>query len=78
MSDTRSPQVLPTRKHTQHLERFSEADIPTERGSLRTIVFRTSATGGSMSRSWWDRFQDTRVCRCASTPSASRARSSAA
>ncbi|NOJ79751.1 GTP cyclohydrolase II [Myxococcus xanthus] len=45
MSDTRSPQVLPTRKHTQHLERFSEADIPTERGSLRTIVFRDKRNG---------------------------------
>ncbi|MFP2910780.1 GTP cyclohydrolase II [Pyxidicoccus sp. 3LFB2] len=45
MSDTRSPQVLPTRKHTQHLERFSEADVPTERGVLRTIVFRDKRNG---------------------------------
>ncbi len=45
MSDTRSPQVLPTRKHTQHLERFSEADVPTERGTLRTIVFRDKRNG---------------------------------
>jgi len=45
MSDTRSPQVLPTRKHTQHLERFAEADVPTERGTLRTIVFRDKRNG---------------------------------
>ncbi|AEI67722.1 GTP cyclohydrolase II [Corallococcus macrosporus] len=45
MSDIRSPQVLPTRKPTQHLERFSEADIPTERGTLRTIVFRDKRNG---------------------------------
>ncbi|WP_426752593.1 GTP cyclohydrolase II [Myxococcus sp. Y35] len=45
MSDTRSPQVLPNRKPTQHLERFSEADIPTERGTLRTIVFRDKRNG---------------------------------
>ncbi len=45
MSDTRSPQVLPNRKPTQHLERFSEADIPTGRGTLRTIVFRDKRNG---------------------------------
>lgn len=45
MSDTRPPQVLPTRKHTQHLERFSEADVPTERGVLRTIVFKDRRNG---------------------------------
>lgn len=45
MSDTRSPQILPTRKHTQHLERFSEADVPTERGVLRTIVFKDRRNG---------------------------------
>lgn len=45
MSDIRSPQVLPTRKHTQHLERFAEADVPTERGTLRTIVFRDRRNG---------------------------------
>src|SRR5215217_5620622 len=45
MSDIRSPQVLPTRKPTQHLERFSEAEIPTQRGPLRTIVFRDRRNG---------------------------------
>jgi GTP cyclohydrolase II len=45
MSDTRPPQVLPSRKPGQHLERFSEADIPTERGVLRTVVFRDRRNG---------------------------------
>ena len=45
MSDTRSPQVLPTRKPTQHLERYSEADVPTARGVLKTIVFRDKRNG---------------------------------
>jgi len=45
MSDTRPPQVLPSRKPTQNLERFSEADIPTERGVLRTVVFRDRRNG---------------------------------
>lgn len=45
MSDTRPPQVLPSRKPTQHLERYSEADVPTERGALRTVVFRDRRNG---------------------------------
>jgi GTP cyclohydrolase II/3,4-dihydroxy 2-butanone 4-phosphate synthase/GTP cyclohydrolase II len=45
MSDTRPPQLLPTRKAVQHLERYSEADVPTARGSLRTIVFRDRRNG---------------------------------
>jgi GTP cyclohydrolase II/3,4-dihydroxy 2-butanone 4-phosphate synthase/GTP cyclohydrolase II len=45
MSDTRSPQVLPSRKSTQHLERFSEADVPTHRGVLRTVVFKDRRNG---------------------------------
>lgn len=45
MSDTRPPQVLPSRKPTQHLERFSEADVPTHRGVLRTVVFRDKRNG---------------------------------
>lgn len=45
MSDTRPPQVLPSRKPTQHLERFSEADVPTHRGVLRTVVFRDRRNG---------------------------------
>jgi GTP cyclohydrolase II len=45
MSDTRPPQVLPSRKPTQHLERFSEAEVPTHRGVLRTVVFRDRRNG---------------------------------
>jgi GTP cyclohydrolase II len=45
MSDTRPPQVLPSRKPTQNLERYSEADIPTERGVMRTVVFRDRRNG---------------------------------
>ena len=45
MSDTRPPQVLPSRKPTQNLERYSEADIPTERGMMRTVVFRDRRNG---------------------------------
>jgi len=45
MSDTRPPPVLPARKPTQNLERFSEADIPTERGMLRTVVFKDRRNG---------------------------------
>src|SRR5688572_1863853 len=45
MSDTRPPQVLPARKPTQHLERFSEAEIPTTRGPLRTVVFKDRRNG---------------------------------
>jgi len=43
MSD--SPQVLPTRKSTHQLERFSEAELPTERGPFRVVVFREKRTG---------------------------------
>ncbi len=45
MSDTRPPQVLPSRKPTQYLERYSEADVPTERGVLKTVVFRDRRNG---------------------------------
>ncbi len=45
MSDTRPPQVMPSRKPTQNLERFSETDLPTERGMLRTVVFRDRRNG---------------------------------
>ena len=44
MSDSR-PQVLPTRKAQALLEKFSEADVPTHRGVLRTVVFREKRTG---------------------------------
>jgi GTP cyclohydrolase II len=43
MSD--SPQVLPTRKSTHLLERFSEADLPTHRGVFRAVVFREKHGG---------------------------------
>ncbi|KFE69600.1 GTP cyclohydrolase II [Hyalangium minutum] len=45
MSDTRPPQVLPSRKPLQNLERYSEADIPTERGEMKTVVFRDRRNG---------------------------------
>jgi GTP cyclohydrolase II len=45
MSDKRPPQVLPSRKPSQNLERYSEADIPTARGVLHTVVFRERRTG---------------------------------
>jgi GTP cyclohydrolase II/3,4-dihydroxy 2-butanone 4-phosphate synthase/GTP cyclohydrolase II len=44
MSDSR-PQVLPTRKAQALLEKFSEADVPTQRGVLRTVVFREKRNG---------------------------------
>jgi len=40
MSDTPNPQLLPTRKPGHLLERFSEADLPTARGTFKLIVFR--------------------------------------
>ncbi|HEY0093232.1 MAG TPA: GTP cyclohydrolase II [Archangium sp.] len=45
MSDSRTPQVLPTRKTSALLEKFSEADVPTGRGVLRTVVFREKRNG---------------------------------
>jgi GTP cyclohydrolase II len=45
MSDSRTPQVLPTHRPSASLEKFSEADVPTERGVLRTIVFREKRGG---------------------------------
>ena len=46
MSDsTRPPQLLPTRRSTPVLERYSEADVPTHRGVLRTVVFREKRNG---------------------------------
>src|SRR5216683_8202224 len=40
MTDNRTPQVLPTKKLAHHLERYSEADLPTARGLFHLIVFR--------------------------------------
>ena len=45
MSDPRPPQVLPTHKGPPLLERFSEADVPTGRGVLHTVVFREKRNG---------------------------------
>jgi GTP cyclohydrolase II len=43
MSDSTS--VLPVKKPGHHLERFSEAELPTERGVFRIIVFRDRRNG---------------------------------
>jgi GTP cyclohydrolase II len=45
MSETRTPQMLPHRKGAALLELFSEAEVPTERGVLRTVVFREKRNG---------------------------------
>ena len=38
-------QLLPSRKLTHHLERFSESDLPTHRGLFRIVVFRDRRDG---------------------------------
>jgi GTP cyclohydrolase II len=43
MSD--NPDLLPARKMGHVLERFSEADLPTPRGTFRVIVFRDKRNG---------------------------------
>lgn len=43
MSD--KTKMLPTRKLTHHLERFSESDLPTSRGLFRIVVFRDKRDG---------------------------------
>src|SRR5260370_25087404 len=40
MSDRRHPQILPTKKPVHTLERYSEADLPTEQGTFHLVVFR--------------------------------------
>jgi GTP cyclohydrolase II len=45
MSDSPSPQVLPTRKPSHLLERYSETDLPTSRGTFKVIVFREKKNG---------------------------------
>lgn len=42
---TLETQLLPTRKHTNFLERFSESELPTERGTFRIVVFRDKRNG---------------------------------
>jgi GTP cyclohydrolase II len=39
------PEMLPTRKHTHFLERYSESDLPTERGLFRIVIFRDRRNG---------------------------------
>jgi GTP cyclohydrolase II/3,4-dihydroxy 2-butanone 4-phosphate synthase/GTP cyclohydrolase II len=38
-------QILPTHRPTAHLERYSESDLPTERGLFRIMVFRDKRNG---------------------------------
>src|SRR6185436_13280314 len=40
-----STSVLPSRKPSHHLERFSEAQLPTERGDFKLIVFKDRRNG---------------------------------
>lgn len=42
MSDTT---ILPNRRPTHYLERFSESELPTARGSFRIVVFRERRSG---------------------------------
>lgn len=42
---TNQTQLLPTRKPSHVLERYSEADLPTERGVFRIVVFRDKRDG---------------------------------
>ncbi len=42
---TTQTQLLPTRKPTHLLERYSESDLPTERGLFRIVVFRDKRDG---------------------------------
>jgi GTP cyclohydrolase II/3,4-dihydroxy 2-butanone 4-phosphate synthase/GTP cyclohydrolase II len=42
---TAEPKVLPTRKPSNFLERYSESTLPTERGVFRIIVFQDRRTG---------------------------------
>jgi GTP cyclohydrolase II/3,4-dihydroxy 2-butanone 4-phosphate synthase/GTP cyclohydrolase II len=41
---TKQTDVLPSRKPGHVLERYSEADLPTERGTFRVVVFRDRRT----------------------------------
>lgn len=45
MSGQAKPEVLPTKKPMNFLEKFSEAMLPTERGTFRIIVFRDRRSG---------------------------------
>ena len=39
------PEVLPTRKRSNFLERYAESQLPTERGLFRVVVFRDRRSG---------------------------------
>jgi GTP cyclohydrolase II/3,4-dihydroxy 2-butanone 4-phosphate synthase/GTP cyclohydrolase II len=39
------PELLPTRKPSHFLERYSESDLPTDRGLFRIVVFRDKRNG---------------------------------
>ena len=39
------PKILPTRRPTAFLERYSESDLPTSRGLFRIVVFRDKRDG---------------------------------
>jgi GTP cyclohydrolase II len=45
MSDSRTPHIVPHRKPVLFMEKFAEADVPTERGVFRTVVFRDRRNG---------------------------------
>lgn len=42
---TGTPQMLPSKKPSNFLERYSESDLPTTRGAFRIIVFRDRRNG---------------------------------
>ena len=42
MNDT---SMMPNRKPSNHLERYSESDLPTSRGTFRIIVFKDKRNG---------------------------------
>jgi GTP cyclohydrolase II/3,4-dihydroxy 2-butanone 4-phosphate synthase/GTP cyclohydrolase II len=45
MAQTRIPKVVPAKKPGKFLSRYSEADLPTARGTFHTIVFRDRRDG---------------------------------
>lgn len=45
MSDIRSPTVVPSKKPGKFLVRYAETNLPTPRGTFKTIVFRDKRNG---------------------------------
>lgn len=45
MSESRTPKIVSAKKPGKFLVRYAEADLPTQRGTFRTIVFRDKRTG---------------------------------